>query len=150
MTPNEGTWIGDVKPPNGVGRDVEHGYHFWLDSRPASALLSNGTAGNAFVEFVATAEIHPYPGDPIRRTLVWRLDGKEGRIEVASTKTRIRIPFLLPPGDHTLKLGVEQLAAPGPTLSNDARELRLLIGRFSLQRRVEETAPTSSEPSADH
>lgn len=147
---NEGTWIGELKTPNGLGRDVEHGYHFWLGSRPASAVLTNATAENVFVEFVATAEIHLVPGDPIRRTLVWSLDGKEGRIELASTKTRIRIPFLLPPGDHTLKLGVEQLAAPGPSLSNDARELRLLIGRFSLQRRVEETAPSTSEPSADH
>jgi hypothetical protein len=150
VTPNEGAWIGELTTPNGVGRDGEHGYHFWLGSRPASAVLSNGTGGNVVVEFVATAEVHPVPGDSVRRTLVWCLDGKEGRVEVASTKTRIRIPFLLPPGDHTLKLGVEQLAAPGPTLSNDARELRLLIGRFSLQRRVEETAERSNEPTADH
>lgn len=150
VTPNEGTWIGELTTPNGVGRDGEHGYHFWLDSRPASVVLSNGIAENVFVEFVATAEIHPLPRDIGRRTLAWCLDGKEGRIEVASTKTRIRIPILLPPGDHTLKLGVEQLAAPGSILPNDARELRLLISRFSLQRRVQETAERSNEQTTDH
>ena len=150
VAPNEGTWIGDVIPPYGVGRDDIHGFHFWLGSRPATVVLSNGTGENAFVEFGATAEIHPLPGDTGWRTLLWRVDEKEGRLEVtASANARVHLALELPPGDHTLKLGVEQLAAPGPSLHNDARELRLLISRFSLKRRIGETTVRSNEQRAD-
>jgi hypothetical protein len=150
VTPNEGTWIGDVKPPNGLGRDGEHGYHFWLGRRPASAVLSNGTGEKVFGEFVATAEIHRLSEDTGRRTLLWSLDGQKGRIEVASPKTRIRIPIQLPPGEHTLQLEVEQPAALDPSLPNDARKRRLLISRFALQGHVEETAERSNEQTAVH
>jgi hypothetical protein len=64
-------------------------------------------------------------------------------------RSDIRIPLELPPGDHTIKLWVEQTAAPASSLANDASEFRLLIGRFSLQRRVEENIVRSNGPAAD-
>jgi hypothetical protein len=172
--PNVGTWIGEVKAPLGIGRDNIRGYHFWIGGAPATAVVSNGTSAKATVEFVASIEIHSLV-DRGRRTLVWEFEGQRSRRKVGVLARRrvclplplgiplvislapplpvvepVRIPLELPSGDHTLKLWVEQTAAPASSLANDESELRLLIGRFSLQRRVEKHVVRSNGQAAVH
>ncbi|MBI1915730.1 MAG: hypothetical protein HYS12_13505 [Planctomycetes bacterium] len=125
---NEGAWVSQVKPPLGMGRDVPHGYHFWVGRDQTEIELSNGMAAPVEMEFVAYTEMPAAPTDPRKCTCTWEVAGQKGKLDLKLSDHEIHIPLRLPPGDHKLSLRVEQVS---PLCGDEGR--RLLLSRFGLR-----------------
>jgi hypothetical protein len=174
MALNEGAWISRLRTFYGLGRDKVHGSNFCLGGSPAEAVLVNDTSQSMAVQIEARTAFAPFLFLGGQRTLIWEVDGQRGSLELCPPArprvclplplgvplvlvlglprpaiSDIRIPLELPPGEHRFTFWVEQPAPSGSSLRNDLGELRLLVGRFLLKRRVGGTVESCHEQTGD-
>jgi hypothetical protein len=76
------------------------------------------------------------------------MDGQRGQLRLPVVGwSALRIPLELTPGDHKVKLWVQQ-AVTGTTLHGGPLGLRLGVGRFTLHRRDARNLPSEGEREA--
>ncbi|HZY84023.1 MAG TPA: hypothetical protein VFE78_04285 [Gemmataceae bacterium] len=132
----------ELRPAHGLERDPR-GLFFWQGRAPSTIQAWNGTGRPVPALLTADCVAGPSNSDPSRRT-VRATSGGRVLTQVLGPQNgwRLSLPVVLPPGNHSLTLAVEEPATVA--LPTDPRDLLLMVVNVRLEERP--VGPGSPSP----
>jgi hypothetical protein len=134
----------ELRPAHGLERDPR-GLFFWQGRAPSTIQAWNGTGRPVPALLTADCVAGPSNSDPSRRT-VRATSGGRVLTQVLGPQNgwRLSLPVVLPPGNHSLTLAVEEPATVA--LPTDPRDLLLMVVNVRLEERpVGPGSPTPTQ-----